>query len=382
MTPSTPTSAVPALIVRQAVCHALYAYDVGLSIDLERCRSLVTAGLRGSTIRHNRRAPKYFDYRPAPLLVTQDVQPPAAGAFEAARGVDLLLYDFGAISVSYRLPVRGSLDALRDLSGTLAEDEALLRDSRQRIEDVLRVVRPAIDRAHVSDLTEDYAVFEVDDYDSAVPPDRLHEPYAQELAQVLRAERTALSAQEVADALACRLSFGQDDVTLIDWNAAMVFDRDADDLRAVLEFANVELLEMRILDHRLDDALDRAYEAVSRDSWLRSFLPGKAATNLRRVSQMQVDGALLFERVTNAPKLLGDQYLARAYRLASQRFHLPEWNATTLRKLDALASIYRQMHDRAASRRLELLEWIIILLIAFEIVLPFLRRLLAGGGPG
>ena len=84
---------------------------------------------------------------------------------------------------------------------------------------------------------------------------------------------------------------------------------------------------------------------------------------------MQVDGALVFERVTNAPKLLGDQYLARIYRLASQRFHLPEWDTTALRKLQAIESIYQQMHDTTTGHRMEILEWIIILLFVLEIVL-------------
>ena len=49
---------------------------------------------------------------------------------------------------------------------------------------------------------------------------------------------------------------------------------------------------------------------------------------LRDVSQWQVDSAILFEGVNNVLKLLGDQYLARVYRLAAQRFHLTEWDAS------------------------------------------------------
>ena len=371
---SAEVSSTPTLQVRKGVCYALYAYDVGASIDLDRCRNLIAAGLQDSTIHHNRRAPKYFDYRPAPLLVTQDVAAPAVGPWAVTRGVDLLMYDFGAVSVGYRIPFSGSLETLREISCALNEDAALDADSLRRATDLLTAVQAAVAKPRVADLMEDYAVFQVEDYTADVETDRLHEVYADELAQVLRAERSALSSQEVADALACRLAFGRDDMTLIDWNAAVVFDRDADDVRAVLEFANVELLEMRFLDRQLDDGLDRSYEAIARDSWMRSFMPGKAGTGLRQVSQMQVDGAILFERVTNAPKLLGDQYLARVYRLTSQRFHLPEWNATALRKLEAIAGIYEQMQDRAASRRLEILEWIIILLIAFEIVWPFVQH--------
>lgn len=93
-----------------------------------------------------------------------------------------------------------------------------------------------------------------------------------------------------------------------------------DDIRAVLVFANVELLEMRILDEQLDRALDEGYEALSRKPHFLS-LPGSHDKDLTHIAQLQVDGALIFERVTNTLKLLGDQYLARVYRLVSQRFH-------------------------------------------------------------
>ncbi len=38
------------------------------------------------------------------------------------------------------------------------------------------------------------------------------------------------------------MSFTPSDLALIDWGAAIVFDQDAEDVRTVLEFANVELL--------------------------------------------------------------------------------------------------------------------------------------------
>ena len=85
-----------------------------------------------------------------------------------------------------------------------------------------------------------------------------------------------------------------------------------------------------------------------------------------------MDSALLFEGVNNALKLLGDQYLARVYRAASERFHLAEWDTSILRKLQTLESLYEKMSDQAASHRMEVLEWIIILLIALSIVLPFI----------
>jgi uncharacterized Rmd1/YagE family protein len=63
------------------------------------------------------------------------------------------------------------------------------------------------------------------------------------------------------------------------------------------------------------------------------------------------------------------------YSLASKKFHLPEWNSSILRKLDTLDSIYHKLSDRAAQRRSEVLEWIVIVLIGGEIVMGILTKL-------
>jgi uncharacterized Rmd1/YagE family protein len=63
--------------------------------------------------------------------------------------------------------------------------------------------------------------------------------------------------------------------------------------------------------------------------------------------------------------------LARVYRATSVRFRLAEWNSGILRKLETIESIYSKVHDHATQIRMEILEWIIIALIALELVLPF-----------
>jgi hypothetical protein len=72
--------------------------------------------------------------------------------------------------------------------------------------------------------------------------------------------------------------------------------------------------------------------------------------------------------VSNALKVFGGEYLARIYGLAARRFRLSELDATISRKLQTIESIYQKLSDRAATVRLETLEAVVILLIAFEIV--------------
>lgn len=358
------------LAAGKGICHVLFAYDVGLAINLEDAGRRITSIKERGGIRPKRRAPCYFEFTPEPLRVIEEVAPLRVRGFETSPGAEITLFDFGALSVAYRIPIENSFPALLNLSDELYENAVLLADSRRRVEHLLAAIQDAVDRPAVSDAVEYYVIFQIDSPELA-GGNPICSGRDVELAQILRCERGPLSEDEVRDAISCRISFRDNDLTVIDWHAAALFGQDLDDVRAVLEYANVELLEMRILDRQLDIALDEAYELLSRKRRPFMLLPGLVQPGLTRIAQLQVDGAVLFERVANTLKLLGDQYLARVYRLASQRFHLQDWDSGILRKLQTLDSIYIKMADRAATRRMEILEWIIIVLIAVSIFVSF-----------
>ena len=357
--------------IARGKCLSIFVYDIGLSIDLnETERRLLSA--KRETIKHKRRAPKYFDYRPAPIGISQQAESVRLNErFATEPQVDLIVYDFGAVSIIYRIAVSGDSAGLLVLSENLYENEQLLNDSRRRVEDLLKVIQGAVSKANISGFVEDYAIFQIDSFAEPVSIAEISTRYAQHFAQILRAEARELSEDEVLDALSHRISFGRDDTVLVDWNAALVVDKESDDILTILEFANVELLEMRFLDQRLDEALGLAYERLSKRP--RKWFPSRAnLASLREIAQWQVDSAILFEGVNNVLKLLGDQYLARVYRLTAQRFHLTEWDSSILRKLETLESIYEKISDQVATRRMEVLEWIIIILFVISIVLPFI----------
>ena len=350
--------------ITKGTCFAIFAYDVGHAINLTDAERRIAAGTERGRLRHKTRAPQYFEYRPAPLRLVQEGNVFDVSQYQASPTVEAMVYDFGAVTVTYRFPLDGPFARLLDLSESLYENERLLAESRTRVEQLIHVLGPAIERPAIAQEVEDYIIFSIESSLPETPP--LWMSNETDLAQILRAERTPFSNQEMADALSCRISFGREDAAVIDWHSAVLFGKEMDDVRAVLEFANVELLEMRMLDEQLDRALDEGYEALSRKPHLLS-LPGSHEKDTMHIAQLQVDSALLFERVTNTLKLFGDQYLARVYRLVSQRFHLEAWDASILRKLQTLESIYGKISDRAGTRRMEVLEWIIIILIAFSI---------------
>jgi len=374
----------PGLEVRKGNCLALFAYDVGMSIDLLRAERALTAAQRPEIIRHKRRSPEYFGYQAVPVRAGQAAEPVQLGKFRTSGHVELVLFDFGAIGVQYTIPIEGPLEDLLELSDKLYENPALMADSRRRAEQLVAELRDSIDRPAMSGFVEDYWVLQIEELGESegaatiateqelIP--RLLGDARHLVARILRAELGQLSEDEVDEALSCRISFAPDDIALIDWSGAIVVGREMGDVLAVLEYVNVELLEMRYLDHRLDGAMEMTTSPrVMRGWWPAWPWRSSGAHAMRAVAELQVDGVRLFEEVNNSLKLLGDQYLARVYKLASKRLHLPEWDAAILRKLDTIESIYQKMNDFQTSRRLEALEWIVIILIATEIVLSFVR---------
>jgi hypothetical protein len=344
--------------------------DLGFAIDLTRAEQIFSAEQIQQNFKKPRRAPEAAQLQRHSLRVAQSGFPVEVGAFSSEGPVEIVLWEFGAATIVYAIPIDAQLADLVPLSDLLWDHAELARDARLRAEQLVDAMRAAIDKPLLGARFEDYVVFELKLPDGE-PVSELWTTHARTTASVLRAEPGPLSDEEIADAVNLRCAYVRDEVVLIDWFAAMLVGEDMEDERLVLELTSAELLELRDLDEKLDHGIEAAYSVLTRKrSWLASM--STRAEDIGLVSQLQADAAVLFEGVDNALKLLGDQYLARLYRVASERFHLPQWDAAIERKLRVIDGIYEKLASRAASRRFEVLEVVIIVLIAISTVAPFL----------
>jgi hypothetical protein len=353
-------------------CHVLFAHDVGFSVDLDRAAARLEEARRRAPLRNPRRAPPGEGKRPPPLRVTRVGEPIDLGPARTGPRLEISVHESGAVVVTYAIPVAGPIEDLVALSDVLYDNDALRSDAQGRTEELVSILGDAVARPRVARTYEDYVIFELA---PPVAPDQMADLWAKlgpTVARILRAEPGRLSEQEVREALSGQLSYEGSDAALVDWFAALLLGDDTEDERTVLELAIVALLEIRVLDDLLDDAVETAFESLSQ-RWRGPRSLALRSDRVRRVAEMQADYALLYEGIHNTMKLLGDQYLARLYREAARRFHLAEWEAGVERKLGIVGSIFQRHVDAAMSRRMEILEWIIILLIAVEVLAYFLR---------
>ncbi|HKQ49115.1 MAG TPA: hypothetical protein VJZ71_13675 [Phycisphaerae bacterium] len=387
------TAPTGGLRIHEGHCWLFFAFDVGHGIDLDAAQKTFAdapgaAGeeTRRTGISHRRRAPTYLQFHPAPLRIDQPAGESASldfAGFRFAPRVECTLYDFGAVSVAYRIPLEGgdaglTLESLLPLAEALSDHTKLREQVRRRVKDLVIRLTGAIERPNLVDLLEDYTVYHARRWSPVPSAQAAVNAACSTVARLLLAESGPLSPQAIEAAMCEQLSYGPADVAVIDWNAALLLDAQADDALAVLEFANVELLEMRFIDDRLDSILDRSYSTfLRRDGHHRPrsplallLDPHRAAR--RHLAALQMENAILFEGTNNALKLIGDQHLARLYALAARRFHLGEWDQSIVRKLHTADGLYQKLADEQSGRRMEVLEWIIIVLIAVSIVLPFI----------
>jgi hypothetical protein len=355
----------------RGTCHPLYIFEIGQLVDLDGCERRIQDTSERLSLKQRGRL-SHFQYRPPPLRVTQQTGVGQIGAFPVAPTVELVIYGFGAISVGYAVTIDGPLDALVDMSIGLRARGDLAADARSRVTALVGSLSSLIVKPRVADIFEDYVLFEIAGIEPKRDAAALLEEESATLAQILRAERATLSEDEIKDALQATISYGIGDLSIIDYDTGLVLDPDPDEVRAVLEVANVQLLEMRYLDQELDQALQRSYSLLSRQGGWKTLAPGAYTRDLDEVAELQLDSAMLLERVTNALKFFGEEFPTRIYRLASQRFHLEEWAQSISRKLTTIESLYQKLATRAAGRRMEVLEWVVIILIAMEIVLSLL----------
>ncbi len=355
--------------ILDATIHLAFAFDVGYEIDLDRARTLLP--VEAGALPRRRRTPESIRYRPAPLRLTVEPGSMALPGGIAPNRLELGIYDFGALSLMARFPVRETPEGLARLASALADLGPLTESARRALSPWIERVRPAVIEFEFSDLSEEYVIFQLGEVRSGWLAD-----HAEWAAGLVRLEGGPYSPDEVREATRLAISYAPNDLVLIDWAAGLVADRDCADTLQVIEFANVQLLEFRHIDDRLDDRLEAAYRLIRPERRkTRPRFPWRSHERaVRSVRELEIEATSLFERADNALKLIGDQYLSRVYALASARFHLGDWQQSIRRKLDTVGDVYDLLVQQAGGSRMEALEIVVVVLIAVEIVLALVRH--------
>ena len=231
-----------------------------------------------------------------------------------------------------------------------------------------------IDKSPASE-PEAYTVFCLTDVGQQANANEWLAVNRREVAELLTGARAgSLSEMQIGEVLRISRSYANSDLVVIDWDAALSVELagQMNDVLYVLELANVQLEEYRVMDQRLDRYLDRAYDDLKRR---RFGLLGTYTRTLGALRLFRVDVAKLNDEVTHISKFFGDWYLARIYVGAAERFYLNQWRKSVEDRLGQLDQLYTVVNSDVNNRRMVWLEVLVVVFFAIDLImLAFWRR--------
>jgi hypothetical protein len=294
------------------------------------------------------------------------------GAVRVERVIKLL--PVGAISITVRVPFAVNhveeLVAFHDLQFS---NGALHDEVRRLAQEVVAELRGHLIRPQPQLPEEEaYTVFCIaapvlNADNQPMTAEQWFQAHRRQIAALLTQEEKMerLSKQEAEESTARFLSYYDNDLVVLDWDAALLVDepRDFDESLYIMELANLQLAELEAYDRLLDDALERSYRDLG-ERPLRS-----RRDTMRELRDIRIDMARFNDELSNITKFFGDWHLARIYEKISTRFHLADWHRTIDGKLKTLDELYQLLKHDQNNRAMIWLEVTIIVLFVIDLVI-------------
>jgi hypothetical protein len=341
----------------------LFLFDVCEEIRLEELRSILGARRLGEGLKHAAAEQLFFERPP----VVEDAPFPG----QAQARVRVKYYDYGVVSVLFEFPFNGEWTDLISLSSRWISGTDLPSRAEEIAKEKVARTRPALVKPYDDWLNEDYFIFFMREIGGNPSGASLLSSCGQQISQVVRGENAILSDDERREVLQSAMSYYPNDLAVLGWNAAFVYDSAAgsETTLQLLEYANSQLLEFRHYDELMTRELARVYDTVGQKSSIinRWRLPREAS----RLQTVLLDVTELTERADNAIKFLSDMFSARLYRLAASKVGVPDYKSLTQEKLRTAEDLYRFLIDEFHQSRTFWLETLVVLILLIELVYVF-----------
>jgi hypothetical protein len=242
------------------------------------------------------------------------------------------------------------------------------RIARKRLE----LAAPALVKPYAAEwLSEDYFIFHVREIAGSPSAADLVNSQGACIAQIVRGETAQLSDGERSEILQSRISYYPNDLAVIGYNAAFLYDTAAGAETAIqlLEYANSQLLEFRHYDEFLTRELEGVYAQLDKGTgMLARWRLARAATKLHTVL---LDVSELTEHADNAIKFLSDMFSARLYKVAAAKVGVPDYKDLVTQKVKTAEELYHFMVDQFNQSRAFFLELTVVIILVVELVYLF-----------
>jgi hypothetical protein len=364
-------------LIRRGTILIYRVFDIAEEIDLRGVEAVLreASGTARVTIARGRGNAVIIKNAPVRLNVGKADVKLFDGIIQA--DIQATVWDYGVLSLVFQIPIAEdtSWNSLIPkgavLNGDVPGIEELNQLAREKARELTQILRPALKGVNEWDVFEDYTIYFLEEVAGIEKASQLLDKSAiPEL--ILGEPREKLSKKSRAGISEFSFQYSESDLVVIDWNSAIVLEPSGQrDIPQVLEFALTHLLEFRYYDDLLDRKLTDLYDSIELGK--NTLFRGDFAKISHEASSRYIEFSEFLERIDNSLKVVGDFYLAVIFRAAVRRFRIPDWQESLSGKMSLLARVSELLQGEVNTRRAHMLEIIIIMLIAFEIVSALLR---------
>lgn len=364
------------IVINKGKILVYRVFDIGSEIDLEKVIKLLEEKQGASRIKLDRNYKMSLVISHAPLTIHLGQM--EVNFMNGVRIVELeaRIWHFGGVSFAFHIPILEgtSWNQLLTMGQWLEKDKELDYIARAKAKELQETIKSAIPVLNDWSVNEDYITYYLQDV-QGLEEGAIKLIEKVDVASLILAEpENNLSLQMRKMISDYANSYLKNDLSIIDWNSALLIEPSGSmDVPIVIEFALCQLLEMRYYDDLLDEKLNTLYNSVAQKK--SGILSNKYSKTAEDAGQIYLEIAEIVESVENSLKVVGDFYLANIFRAASSRFRFKDWERSINEKLSNLAEVSKLLHDQVAESRNQMMELIIIALIAVEVI-PLIKDLL------
>ena len=337
-------------------------YDIGREIDLDWLEKALAQNYFTARTSFVRVKQKSIMIEEPPLMIQMHPIRIEREGKPFEFSVVARVYDIGVISFCFIFedPL-AHYSTLEEIAFLFSGQEGLSEFYVQYLKTLGEIVRPHIRNFAIDpDFFEDYTVYVTDHRDDTLD----HIP-------LLLGEKATFSPQIREDILKNALSFTTNDLALLSWDSALLCNPESPtDIIDLIEFANVQVLELRYYDRELTREMEKMYDDIEHADRLSQF---RRSRQYHAIMAKQMENSAeiseVIEKVNNLIKVTEDVYYARVYAIALKVLRSGLWSESVSRKIDIIRENYSMLSDEVRIQHSNRLEWVVIILIALELVL-------------
>src|SRR5271166_2639779 len=198
----------------------LLQFDVCEAIRLDRLQELIRARtVQPPSPKHP--APEYIRYKSPPVVVPLETLVLESG--ERLQG-EIKYFEYGVVSVVFELAFADGWSKLIQLASRWVWDVDFAAQATAIVRASLERAGPALIKPYKEWLSEDYLIFHVREIAGSPSVAEVIQQYGSRIAQVVRGDTGQLAESECNEVLQSRISYYANDLAVIGWNAAFIYE--------------------------------------------------------------------------------------------------------------------------------------------------------------